>query len=82
MKFTLPEDVFLALDLSREQQDALIQEAETVVRETLAANEDFLSKGSTFLSSMWRLVRAKDGLTVYRERRVGWTTKFWSAVTR
>uniref|UniRef100_H3GUQ2 FYVE-type domain-containing protein n=1 Tax=Phytophthora ramorum TaxID=164328 RepID=H3GUQ2_PHYRM len=68
MKFTLPENAFPAVNLSKEQQDALIQEAEEVVRETLAANEAFLAAGSTFPSSKWRLVRAKDGLNVYRER--------------
>ncbi|GMF16388.1 unnamed protein product [Phytophthora lilii] len=69
MKFTLPEDAFPAVNLSKEQQQALINEAEAVVRETLAANETFLGEGSKFPSSQWRLVRAKDGLTVYRERR-------------
>ncbi|KAG3118156.1 hypothetical protein PI124_g3704 [Phytophthora idaei] len=68
MKFTLPENAFPRLDLSKDQQDALIREAETVVRETLAANEAFLAGGSKFSNSKWRLVRTRDGLNVYRER--------------
>ncbi|OWZ12399.1 hypothetical protein PHMEG_00014449 [Phytophthora megakarya] len=68
MKFTLPENAFPSLDLSKEQQDAFIQEAEAVVRETLAANEAFIAEGSKFPNSKWRLIRAKDGLNVYRER--------------
>ncbi|KAG1707092.1 hypothetical protein DVH05_026288 [Phytophthora capsici] len=68
MKFTLPENAFPALDLSKEQQDALIQEAEAVVRETLVANEAFLAQGSKFPNSKWRLIRGRDGLNVYRER--------------
>lgn len=48
MKFTLPEDTFPAVNLSREKQAALIEEAETVVRQTIAANEEFLAGGATF----------------------------------
>ncbi|GMG14705.1 unnamed protein product [Phytophthora fragariaefolia] len=69
MKFTLPENAFRQLDLTTEQQNALIQEAEAVVRETLEENEVFLAAGSKFPAEKWRLVRARDGLSVYRERR-------------
>ncbi|ETL39805.1 hypothetical protein L916_08886 [Phytophthora nicotianae] len=69
MKFTLPEDTFPALNLSKEKQESLIDEAETVVRETLAANEEFITEGATFRDPKWRLVRAKEGLSVYRQRR-------------
>ncbi|KAE9353918.1 hypothetical protein PF008_g4775 [Phytophthora fragariae] len=69
MKFTLPENAFPPLDLTKEQQAALIQEAQAVVRETLEENEAFLAGGSKFSSAKWRLVRARDGLNVYGERR-------------
>ncbi|POM66454.1 Hypothetical protein PHPALM_17681, partial [Phytophthora palmivora] len=69
MKFTLPEDAFPALSLSKDKQAALIEEAETVVRETLAANEEFIAQGATFRDPRWRLIRAKEGLNVYRQRR-------------
>ncbi|KAL3657181.1 hypothetical protein V7S43_017975 [Phytophthora oleae] len=69
MKFTLPENTFSALNLSKEKQNSLVQEAETVVRETLAANEDFLAQGASFRDPRWKLVRAKEGLLVYRQRR-------------
>ncbi|EGZ18849.1 hypothetical protein PHYSODRAFT_504198 [Phytophthora sojae] len=64
MKFTLPENAFPDVHLSKEHQDALIEEAENLVRETLAANEAFLADGAKFRDPRWRLVRAKDGLNV------------------
>ncbi|GMF25301.1 unnamed protein product [Phytophthora fragariaefolia] len=69
MKFSLPEDTFPAIKLSKEKQAALIAEADTVVRETVAANEEFLAGGATFQDPIWKLVRTKEGLSVYRQRR-------------
>ncbi|KAJ8577016.1 hypothetical protein ON010_g2196 [Phytophthora cinnamomi] len=69
MKFTLPEDTFPDVSLSKEKRAALIEEAETVVRQTIAANEEFLAGGATFRDPRWKLVRAKEGLSVYRQRR-------------
>ncbi|KAH7485279.1 uncharacterized protein KRP23_4333 [Phytophthora ramorum] len=69
MKFTLPDDAFPEVKLPKEHQATLIEEAETVVRETIAANEAFLADGATFRDPRWRLVRAKEGLSVYRQRR-------------
>jgi hypothetical protein len=69
MKFTLPEGTFPPVDLSKEEQAALTEEAETVVRETIAANEAFLANGASFRDPRWKLVRAKEGLNVYRHRR-------------
>jgi hypothetical protein len=69
MKFTLPEDAFPDVHLSKEHQEALIDEAETVVRDTIAANEAFLADGATFHDPRWKLVRAKDGLNVYHHQR-------------
>ncbi|ETO75132.1 hypothetical protein F444_09225 [Phytophthora nicotianae P1976] len=68
MKFTLPENAFPELILSTEQQQELIDEAETVVRDTLAANEAFRADGATFKDPRWKLVRAKDGLNVYHHQ--------------
>ncbi|KAG7376216.1 hypothetical protein PHYPSEUDO_014063 [Phytophthora pseudosyringae] len=68
MKFTLPEDTFPALSLSKEKQAALIEEAQTVIRETLAANEEFIAEGAAFRDPRWRLVCAKERLNVYRQR--------------
>ncbi|KAH7485280.1 hypothetical protein KRP22_006433 [Phytophthora ramorum] len=68
MKFTLPEGVFPSVRLSRRRQAALVQEAKTVVSETIAADEAFLAQGATFRSPKWRLVRVKEGLHVYRQR--------------
>ncbi|KAF4142347.1 hypothetical protein GN958_ATG08523 [Phytophthora infestans] len=43
-------------------------EAETVVSETIAANEAFLAQDAQFRSSTWKFVRVKEGLHVYRQR--------------
>ncbi|GMF16674.1 unnamed protein product [Phytophthora lilii] len=69
MKFTLPEDAFPEVKLSKQHEEALIEEAETVVRETIAANEAFLADGGTFRDPRWRLVRKKDGLSVYHQKQ-------------
>ncbi|EGZ18853.1 hypothetical protein PHYSODRAFT_498431 [Phytophthora sojae] len=69
MKFTLPRDALPAVTLTKEQQAAFIEESDTVVRETLAANEEFLAGGATFRDPKWKMVRVKEGLSVYCERR-------------
>ncbi|KAK1943050.1 hypothetical protein P3T76_005687 [Phytophthora citrophthora] len=71
MKFTLPNGVFPPVKLSRKHQGALIEEAETVVSETIAANETFLAQGAQFRDPKWRLIRVKEGLHVYRQRPSG-----------
>lgn len=68
MKFTLPDGVFPAVRLSTSHQDALVDEADTVVDETIAANEAFLAHGAALKSTKWRLVRVKEGLHVYCRR--------------
>ncbi|KAJ8574688.1 hypothetical protein ON010_g4527 [Phytophthora cinnamomi] len=69
MKFTLPENAFPDVNLSKEHQNALIDEAEKLVRETLEANEAFLADGAKFRDPRWRMVCAKDGLNVYHRQR-------------
>ncbi|KAL4106431.1 hypothetical protein PRIC1_004482 [Phytophthora ramorum] len=69
MKSRLPKDAFRAVKLSQEEQNALVQEAETVVRETIAANEAFLDIDATFQDPQWKTVREKEGLRVYCQRR-------------
>eukprot|EP00644_Phytophthora_capsici_P008978 jgi/Phyca11/101825/e_gw1.6.509.1 len=71
MKFTLPNGVFPPVNLSKKHQGALIEEAETVVTETIAANEAFLAQGGQFRDPKWRLIRVKEGLRVYRQRSSG-----------
>ncbi|CAH0478542.1 unnamed protein product [Peronospora belbahrii] len=69
MKFKLPENAFPELHLSKELQNELIEEAESVVRDTLAANEAFLADGAVFRDPRWKLVKTKDGLHVYHHQR-------------
>ncbi|ETK86532.1 hypothetical protein L915_08843 [Phytophthora nicotianae] len=69
MKFTLPKNAFPAITLSNEHQAALTEEADTVVKEIVAANEAFIADGGTLSHPYWKLVRAKEGLQVYRQRK-------------
>ena len=69
MKFSLPEHVFPELHLSNEHQEELIKEADNVVHDTLAANKAFLADNATFRDLKWKLVKAKDGLSVYCHQR-------------
>ncbi|GMF29484.1 unnamed protein product [Phytophthora lilii] len=69
MKFTLPKSTFPKLELSKDLQDAMIEEADTVVKEILAANEAFLADGGTLRDPQWRHIRTKEGLQVYRQRK-------------
>ncbi|KAL4174493.1 hypothetical protein KRP22_006431 [Phytophthora ramorum] len=63
MKFTLPEDAFPDVNLSKQHQEALIAEADTIIRETIAANEEFLADGEALKDQSWRLNFAKFGFT-------------------
>ncbi|CAI5706100.1 unnamed protein product [Peronospora effusa] len=69
MKFTLSENAFPELHLSKEHQEELAEEADDVVRDTLAANKAFLADNATFRDPKWNLVKAKDGLNVYCHQR-------------
>ncbi|TDH66500.1 hypothetical protein CCR75_009420 [Bremia lactucae] len=67
-KYTHPKETLSSVKLSTFHEAALIREAETIVRETIHANEAFLQVGSRFLPSDWRFVRSRQGLDVYCQR--------------
>ncbi|CAH0474361.1 unnamed protein product [Peronospora belbahrii] len=69
MKFTLPKDVFPTLILSQDVQNALINEADTVVKEIVVAGEAYIREGSKLEHSYWKHVRTKEGLRVFRQRK-------------
>ncbi|TDH68052.1 hypothetical protein CCR75_004339 [Bremia lactucae] len=69
MKFTLPKDAFSPLTLSEKRQASIATEAETVVLEAVAASERFINEGANVGHSAFKLVRARDGLRVYRQRK-------------
>ncbi|KAF4039641.1 hypothetical protein GN244_ATG08165 [Phytophthora infestans] len=69
MKFTLPKNAFPQVVLSANQQAALAEQADTVVKEIVAANEAFITDGCTLGHPLWKLVRTKEGLKVYRQRK-------------
>ncbi|EGZ18650.1 hypothetical protein PHYSODRAFT_332394 [Phytophthora sojae] len=57
------------IELSEDQQKALIEEADTVVKEIVAANDAFIADGGVLRDPQWRLIRTKEGMHVYRQRR-------------
>ncbi|OWZ10925.1 hypothetical protein PHMEG_00016129 [Phytophthora megakarya] len=69
MKFTLPKNAFPVVELSSEHQAALVEEADTVVKEIIAANEIFIAEGGTLGDPHWKLIRSKDGVQAYRQRK-------------
>ncbi|CEG46746.1 FYVE-FINGER-CONTAINING RAB5 EFFECTOR PROTEIN RABENOSYN-5-RELATED [Plasmopara halstedii] len=68
MKFTLPKDAFPFITLSENQRAAFIEEADTVVKEIVAANDLYIAKGSKIGYPDWKFVRSKEGVQVYRQR--------------
>ncbi|KAJ8578671.1 hypothetical protein ON010_g533 [Phytophthora cinnamomi] len=69
MKFTLPKNAFPVVQLSEDQQSAFIEDADTIVREIVAANDAFIADGGTLQDSQWRRIRTKEGMQVYRQRK-------------
>ncbi|EGZ18655.1 hypothetical protein PHYSODRAFT_250056 [Phytophthora sojae] len=69
MKFTLPKNAFPVVELSEDQQKALVEEADTVVKEIVTANDAFIADGGVLRDPQWRLMRTKEGMQVYRQRR-------------
>ncbi|KAI9895900.1 hypothetical protein PsorP6_018780 [Peronosclerospora sorghi] len=69
MKFILPQNAFPPIKLPASFQQAIVEETDTVVRETVAASEGFRADGSGFDSKRWKLVRKKDGIMVYRQSK-------------
>lgn len=69
MKFTLPEDVFPELVLSKEEERAVQEAGERLKQETIAAFDDFIAHGRTFPKMHYKLVKTKDQLAAFRTRR-------------
>uniref|UniRef100_M4BJ77 FYVE-type domain-containing protein n=1 Tax=Hyaloperonospora arabidopsidis (strain Emoy2) TaxID=559515 RepID=M4BJ77_HYAAE len=70
MKFTVPKNTLDTVKLSQNLQDAITEEADTVVRETVAASEYFVFNLASKLDPKhWKLVRTKDGVQVFRQRQ-------------
>lgn len=68
MRFTLPVNAFPALELAADEQALLIDEANRVLDETIRVNEAFLASGRQFPRDEWKPVRAKEGVSVYKQR--------------
>ncbi|KAI9895898.1 hypothetical protein PsorP6_018779 [Peronosclerospora sorghi] len=69
MKFVLPKNAFPPIKLPASFQEALMDEADTVVRETVASSERFLASGGELDPTRWKRVRKKDGIMVYRQSK-------------
>ncbi|RLN53133.1 hypothetical protein BBJ28_00022117, partial [Nothophytophthora sp. Chile5] len=59
------------LHLSTEQQSALADMADRVVAETLQANEDFIANDRRMDGAVWKKVKSREKVHVYRTRRSG-----------
>ncbi|GLE04112.1 hypothetical protein PINS_up013023 [Pythium insidiosum] len=68
MRFQLPDDAFPPLTLSASDEARLIQEADGVIEDTIAANDAFLARRKQLPSQAWRHVRSKESLHIYRQR--------------
>ncbi|CEG43651.1 Zinc finger, RING/FYVE/PHD-type [Plasmopara halstedii] len=69
MKFTLPKVEIPSVTLSDNQCASFIEEADTVVKEIVAANDLFIAKGYTIGYPDWKRIRTKEGVQVYRQRK-------------
>ncbi|KAJ8578676.1 hypothetical protein ON010_g530 [Phytophthora cinnamomi] len=68
MKFTLPKNAFPVVELSEDQHNTFIDQADTIVKEIAVANDAFIANGGVLRDPQWRLVRTKKGMQVYRLR--------------
>ncbi|KAE8879737.1 hypothetical protein PF005_g30412 [Phytophthora fragariae] len=63
------------LELSPEQQQALTDLADRIVAETLQANEDFIANDRRVDGRVWKKVKSRENVHVYRTRRSGSKTR-------
>ncbi|GMF16666.1 unnamed protein product [Phytophthora lilii] len=70
--FSLPDAVLPKhLDLSPEQEQALTDLADHIVAETLQENEDFIANDRRVDGRIWKKVKSRENVHVYRTRRSG-----------
>lgn len=69
MRFTLPEGTFPQLTLSDDQRKMLIEEADAVLRETMVAYDEYLGNRRQLSRQEWKLVKTKEQLRVFRQRK-------------
>lgn len=70
MTFKLPEFTFPPLELKEQEKQALEQQAQQVVQETVASSDEFLAHGCKLPQpEQWKLIKAKESFRVYRERQ-------------
>ncbi|GMF39055.1 unnamed protein product [Phytophthora fragariaefolia] len=63
------------LELSAAQQQALTDLADRIVAETLQANEDFIANDRRVDGRVWKKVKSRENVHVYRTRRSGSKTR-------
>lgn len=70
MAFTLPECTFLPLVLSEHEKQALAQQAQMAVQESIVSSDEFMANGMKIpRPKQWKLVKAKETFYVHRERQ-------------
>ncbi|GAB9477910.1 hypothetical protein Gpo141_00015098, partial [Globisporangium polare] len=65
----IPEGMLRELQLTTEETQMIIDEAERVISEALAVNELFLNNDRVLPKSEWKLVKSKEKVQVYRQRK-------------
>lgn len=69
MKYKLPANAFPALELSPEARQELVTEGQQVIAETRRAADTFAMGGKNVPKQQWKLLRRKENVRVYRDRR-------------
>lgn len=69
MKSKLGEIAIPPLRLTPEQESAIAEEADRIVKDTIAASDEFLAYGHKLPTKQWKRVKTKSRLTVFRTRK-------------
>lgn len=69
MKFKLPANALPVLELSAEAREELLAEGQQIIDETQRAADAFALGGKHVSKQQWKLLKRKENLRVYRDRR-------------
>ncbi|KAF1326846.1 hypothetical protein FI667_g8057, partial [Globisporangium splendens] len=70
MVFTVPEGTFEPLNLSPDEEQAIIDHADRIIADTLRVNEDFIANNRTLPSHEWKLFKTREKVQMFRQRKV------------
>lgn len=70
MVFAVPEGAFKPLHFTKSDEQAIIDLADRIIAETLRVNEEFIANDRKLPKQEWKLLKAKEQVQVYRQRKV------------